>query len=291
MEKLEQFETGSLYSTVSEIANIAARPITVALDVTAIREQKLPAMFTPNGYSVQILDNLEKHLPAPLRKIGKAQLDDLDSFVWYVKEHGSLSNCRIYTAVDYKTGSLTFKAVFNDHEQEAAAWRDFTAVFAPEMSLEWLRWSHNNKRFFTQAEFASFIEDNMPEIATIDGLPTGSDMMQLATHFEATSEKKFKAGTRLQSGGVSIEYIDQEDAGTLARMQVFEKFALGMPIYFNGAAYRIDARLKYRIREGKLTLWYELIRPEKIIEDAAKELIAGVRDKTGMPVLFGKPAF
>lgn len=34
----------------------------------------------------------------------------------------------------------------------------------------------------------------------------------------------------------------------------------------------------------------QVIRPEKIIEDAAKELIEGVRNKTGMPVLFGKPA-
>lgn len=283
-------QTALTANAVETIIKAAAQPSAATIDVSTITRGELPLLMTPDGYTAKLLDNLEKHLPAPLRKIGKAELDDLDSFVWYVKEHGSLSNCRIYTAVDYKTGSLTFKAVFNDHEQESAAWRDFTAVFAPEMSLEWLRWSACNKKTFSQAEFASFIEDNMPEIATIDGLPTGSDMMQLATNFEATSEKKFKAGTRLQTGGVSIEYIDQEDAGTLARMQVFEKFALGMPIYFNGAAYRIDARLKYRIREGKLTLWYELIRPEKIIEDAAKELIAGVRDKTGMPVLFGKPA-
>ena len=53
-----------------------------------------------------------------------------------------------------------------------------------------------------------------------------------------------------------------------------------MPIYFNGAAYRIDARLKYRIREGKLTLWYELIRPEKIIEDARKANDTKLREES-----------
>lgn len=277
-------------NAVQSIIDAAGRPSIDKIDVMRAQHGELPVLMVPNGYTAKVIDNLEKHLPAPLRKTGTAKLDDLDSFVWYAKEHGSMICCRIYTVVDYKTGALSFNAVFNDHEQEAAAWRDFNAQFAPALSLEWLRWTGKNKQLMTQSEFASFIEDNLPEIATIEGLPTGTDMLQLASHFEVTSEKKFKAGHRLQSGGVSIEYIDQEDAGTLARMQMFDKFALGMPVYFNGTAYRIDARLKYRIREGKLALWYELIRPEKIIEDAARELIEGVRSKTGMPVLFGKPA-
>lgn len=283
-------QTALTANAVETILKAAAQPTAATIDTSTITRGELPLLMVPHGYNAQLLDNLEKHLPAPLRKTGCAKLDDLDSFVWYAKEHSSLSCSRIYTAVDYKTGALSFNAVFNDHEQEAAAWRDFNAQFAPALSLEWLRWTGKNKQAMTQSEFASFIEDNLPEIATIEGLPTGTDMLQLASNFEVTSEKKFKAGHRLQSGGVSIEYIDQEDAGTLARMQVFDKFALGMPVYFNGTAYRIDARLKYRIREGKLALWYELIRPEKIIEDAARELIEVVRSKTGMPVLFGKPA-
>ena len=148
----------------------------------------------------------------------------------------------------------------------------------------------SDRKPMSQAEFATFIEDNSPEIATVTSMPTGSDMMTLATTFEATSEKRFKSGVRLQSGGLSIEYVDQEDAGTLARMQMFEKFALGMPIYFNGQPYRIDARLKYRVRDGKLALWYELIRPEQIIKDAAEMIIQSVREQTGMPTLFGQPA-
>jgi len=280
-------QTALTGNAVETILKAAAQPSASIIDVSTITRGALPLLMTPNGYSAQILDNLEKHLPAPLRKTGAAKLDDLDSFVWYVKEHGNAARCRIYTSVDYKTGELRFKAVFNDHEQETAAWRDFSAAFSPALSLEWQRWTSNNRKAMSQSEFAVFIEDNLPEIATIEGLPTGTDMLQLATNFEATSDKKFKAGHRLQSGGVSIEYIDQEDAGTLARMQVFEKFALGMPVYFNDTPYRIDARLKYRVREGKLALWYELIRPETIIEHAARELIDSVRNQSGMPVLFG----
>lgn len=280
-------QTGLTGNAVETILKAAAQPFSATVDVATLTRGELPLLMLPEGYNHKLLDTLEKHLPTPLRKTGAAKLDDLDSFVWYVKEHGNPARCRIYTSVDYKTGELRFKAVFNDHEQETAAWRDFSAVFSPALSLEWQRWTSNNRKAMSQSEFAVFIEDNLPEIATIEGLPTGTDMLQLATNFEATSEKKFKAGHRLQSGGVSIEYIDQEDAGTLARMQVFEKFALGMPVYFNGTPYRIDARLKYRVREGKLSLWYELIRPETIIEHAARELIDSVRNQSGLPVLFG----
>lgn len=283
-------QTALTANAVATIVESTAKPIQKVVNLAQIQALSLPVIFTPKNYDVRVLDNLEKHLPTPLRKTGSAALDDLDSFVWYVKEHGSLSSCRIYVTVEYQSGALKMAAVFNDHDQAGPQWRDFTAIFKPALSLEWQRWSANNRKAMSQAEFATFIEDSLPEIATVQGMPTGSDMMTLATTFEATSEKRFKSGMRLQSGGMAIEYVDQEDAGTLARMQMFEKFALGMPIYFNGTAYRIDARLKYRVRDGKLALWYELIRPEQIIKDAAEILIQSVREQTGMPTLFGQPA-
>lgn len=55
MEQLDAITGIAAGSTVNDIVDIAARPITVALDITALRDQKLPAMFTPKGYSVKIL--------------------------------------------------------------------------------------------------------------------------------------------------------------------------------------------------------------------------------------------
>ena len=63
-------------------------------------------------------------------------------------------------------------------------------------------------------------------------------------------------------------------------------------------AFRFSARLiepglvelRYRIADGgALTMWYELLRPHKILEDAAHAVWTEIQDKTGLTVFNGKP--
>lgn len=113
-------------------------------------------------------------------------------------------------------------------------------------------------------------------------------MLKMATEFEANSDKRIKSVVRLQGGGVRMDYVDDDNADTLAQMQVFEKFQIGIPVFWSGPGYRIDARLKYRHGQGKVSFWYELIRPDRIHEAAAKELIERVRAGIGaVPMLMG----
>ena len=93
----------------------------------------------------------------------------------------------------------------------------------------------------------------------------------------------------LQNGGVQMSFVQDDDAQTLQKMQVFDRFSVGMPVFWNGEAYRIDARLRYRVRDGKLTFWFELIRPDKVLEAATTTLIQIIREKTGNPFFFGEP--
>ena len=68
------------------------------------------------------------------------------------------------------------------------------------------------------------------------------------------------------SGGVQMSFVQDDDNQTLEKMQLFERFSIGIPVFWNGDAYRLDARLRYRVREGVLKFWYELIRPEKCLK-------------------------
>lgn len=105
----------------------------------------------------------------------------------------------------------------------------------------------------TQAEFATFIEDNLADIAGSDGLPSGADMLRMSIDFEAKQDMRFKSALRLQSGGVDLAFVQQEDNGTLEKMKLFDRFAIGVPVFWGDAAYRVEARLRYRVREGKLS--------------------------------------
>ena len=63
-----------------------------------------------------------------------------------------------------------------------------------------------------------------------------------------------------------------------------------MPVFENGQKYRVDVRFRYRIGQGgDLTMWLELVRPHKVIEDAVKQLREHIGKETGLQVLNGTP--
>jgi uncharacterized protein YfdQ (DUF2303 family) len=141
-----------------------------------------------------------------------------------------------------------------------------------------------------QNNFAAFLEDHVGDIQSVNGSPSGSDMLKLALEFEANSDKRFRSKTNLQSGGFSIEFIDEENHDTRSTMQVFERFTIGIPVFEGSSnAYPIEARLKYREKEGRLTFWYELIRPDRVYKTAIHDELEKVREKTGFPIVFGTP--
>lgn len=262
-------------NAINTILQAAAKPELTTLDINSLSLGKIPAALVPEGFKLSLLPELEKHLPCPLRKKGNRQLDDAESFIFYAKEHGTPETCRIYLRADFPRGEI-----------------EFTATYAPKKSEEWKRWTSQNRTALLQAEFASFLEDNLADIAPPSAekpkLPNGSQMLALALNFQATSEKSFKSQTRLQSGGVELEYIDREDDATRGKMETFERFELGLAPLFNGSAYRLEARLKYRVRDQKLSVWYELIRPDKVLEAATKDLVELIKNETGFPVLMGQ---
>lgn len=244
----------------------------------------------PPGWALNEIDDQDR-MPTPRRKRAMVILHDAASFIDYVKRHGSLTDSTIWCVADYKAGKVAFTSVLNDHGElpDEPAWRDHRASFAPEFSEEWERWTGQHKTLFNQQDFAAFIEDNLKDIASTDGSPSGAQMLEMALTFEANQDMRFKSALRLQNGGVQMSFVQDDDAQTLQKMQVFDRFSIGLPVFWNGDAYRLDARLRYRVRDGKLTFWFELIRPDKVLEAATQTLIKLIREQTGNPFFFGEP--
>ena len=276
---------------MTNIAETLAKEMKAPVEIISEAGGNLKRVALPPGWTLVEKDDDPRLLVAPRRKIAKVKMHDAESFIDYTKRHGSLTDSTIWCIADYKAGKVGFTAILNDHgeEESQAAFRDHRATFAPEFSEEWNRWTGKNKQPFNQAAFAEYIEENLKDIASVEGSPTGSQMLEMALAFEANQDMKFKSAIRLQSGGVQMAFTQDDDAGTLAKMSAFDRFTVGFPVFWNGDAYRIDARLRYRVREGKLTFWFELIRQDLILEAATQTLITVIRDKTGNPFFFGEP--
>lgn len=243
----------------------------------------------PPGWTEKVFDE-EKLLEQPYRKNGSIALDDDDSFIAYINRHKIVDLSTIYCLADYENSRIDFKCIINDHgaPQDGQQWRDHCAAYQPEFSEEWRRWVGGNKRQLSQLEFAMFIEENLNDVAAPEGMPTGSQLLEMATSFQANQDMRFKSAIRLQNGGVNMSFVQNDDNQTLATMQMFEKISIGIPVFWNGDAYQITARLRYRVREGRLNFWYELIRSDKTLEHATKQLIEKIKLETGIPLYFGR---
>ncbi|HEX7907305.1 MAG TPA: DUF2303 family protein [Paraburkholderia sp.] len=278
--------------TTKNLAETLATELKAPIEIASNTAAAIRRVALPPGWKLEEHDE-ERNLAAPLRKTATVRVRDSDSFIEYVKRHGSLTDCTIWCSANYVEGKVAFQAIVNDHGSDAAAaaWRDHKAYFAPEFSEEWRRWTAQNKKQMTQTDFAAFLEDNLKDVASVDGsgLPTGSAMLEMAIAFEATQDMRFKSAIRLQNGGVNLSFVQDDDAQTLQKMAVFERFAIGIPVFWNGDPYQVDARLRYRVRDGKLVFWFELVRTDKILEAAAQTVIGVIREKTGNPFFFGDP--
>lgn len=274
------------------VAETLAREMKSPIELGSNETAAIRRLALPPGWKMDERDD-SKLLATPRRKVARVSVRDTDSFIDYLKRHGSLTDCTIWCRADYVRGEVSFTGILNDHgeEEDQPAWRDHLAHFSPEFSEEWRRWSGANKKHLSQTEFATFIEDNLKDIAAPEGsgLPSGGAMLEMALSFEATQDMRFKSAIRLQNGGVNLSFVQDDDAQTIQKMSVFERFAIGIPVFWNGDAYQVDARLRYRVRDGKLVFWFELIRSDKVLEAAATTVINTIKEKTGNPFFFGDP--
>lgn len=236
----------------------------------------VPFVVVPEGYAVA---NLEAMLAAPSRKRGAIAYRDAASFCRAVAEQITPAT-RLYG--NQQTPS--FAAVFNDHHTDAG-WRDHTATYACPLSVEWKTWTGANKRPMAQEAFAQFIEDNAPDCVS----PDAATMIEISRTLEAKKKVNFASAIRLSNGESELSY-EEEISGTASKgkIKVPETFSIGIAVLEGGPRYAVHARLRYRIADkGVLSLWYDLDRPHKVLEDAVKEVWSSIETETGLSVFNG----
>ncbi|CAB4180412.1 COG5532 Uncharacterized conserved protein [uncultured Caudovirales phage] len=284
-------------STVAEPGSVqVAEELGRRLAVAQMKPQRpegvqdaAPYIVLRDAAGTERVHELTKRLDPPHRKTGTVNLMDADSFIEYYKLHGNGSP--VYAVM---RPSAQFVAVLNDHTKEAAGYRDHRAKFSVAHSPEWDVWTKHNgsgAAFNSNEAFALFIEDNALDIVH----PDASKMLQIALNFRVNAEVAFTAVQRLQDGQIDFGYSNVVNATAKGdggnKLQIPEVFKLKIPVFAGIAQekYEVQARFRYRLREGKLTLWYELVQPRRVVETAFKALWDGISKATKAPILHGTP--
>ena len=257
---------------------------TALLAGAALGEPRSPSLDEGTGVYAVVPKNhevksLEEFLPRPLRIAQDAVLHDAESFIAYV------NGFKNQTSRVFFDGELeSFAAALDYHDVGAPSWCTHSATFRPRRSVEFITWMDSNRKVMSQVDFARFIEENTPDIVE----PSSAQFLEMALSFEAKKSVEFSSGIRLKNGQIQLQY-DEVIRGSACKgtLEIPEQFVLGVAIHVNGPAYRIPARLRWRLQDGKAWFWYEIVRPHKFIEDALREIRERVAKETTIPLLAG----
>ena len=154
-------------------------------------------------------------------------------------------------------------AVLDFHQNaDNPSWAAHKAVYDCPFSDDWKSWSANDGTKMDQINFAEFLENNI-------------------------RKSEFKSVKRLSDGTCQFQFSDEKSGS--GNTQMPEKISLAISPFHNGSPYQVDARIRYRLRDGQLILWYELIEPKKVVEHAFQEIVTDMENQLGedLPIYEG----
>jgi len=230
-----------------------------------------PFAYVPENMAMV---SLEQYLESPTRIHRALIATTLESFNRYYNEFKDAvkGNSRIY--VDGETVCVV--GILDDHQVDGGAlpsWCDHRVIYKCPYSRQWEAWMNMDRRKVGQVEFAEWLEDRTQDVQE----PSGADLLSLALDLQVHRKVVYGSATRLESGEHSFSYSEDNQTGTV---EIPASIQLGIPVFQDGTNYAITARFRYRLSEGKLVLWFELVEPQKYVEDAFNEVIAAVNEAT-----------
>lgn len=230
----------------------------------------------------------------PFRRKGIVKLDDVTSFLEYFKRYSSPATTNIYGKLE----PANFTALFNDNplngfDAPVADWRDFGCSFTPKFSKEYTTWNGKNKyKFDGNDDFAVWLEDNLADVIE----PTNGQLMELALNFKVNSNASFANPVRLQDGNTEFNFTNTVEGSSQisgqGKVKIPEKIRIRIPVFEGRSSsnWDFEARFRFRLNGPKLSIWYELIRPHKVVEAAFNDMVDKIEETTKQTILYGSPS-
>lgn len=280
----------------------------------------------PVGLKVE--DVTDAHLAAltrlkPLRRAGTARMVDLDSFIaWVNRFSGAESTIfaqihpapKLTAVIDYHgAGAPVVDHATRDPQANACKHR---ATYDFPLSQEWKLWTSIHDKQLGKDEFGEFIEANakdlldptpyllgqgkadpeawearMSDIATkVQGrFGQYAALVQLSRSFQVHETGHLQVTTNRDTGESQVQFLNEHREMDGAPLRIPNLFMIAIPVFEEGALYRLPVRFRYRKAGDSVKFIVSLYNADVALRDAAREAIEAARAATELPVLMGSP--
>ncbi len=280
----------------------------------------------PSGLETK--DLTQHHIQAltllkPLRRTGTARLADLDSFIaWVNRFSGEESTIfaqvhpapKLTAVIDYHgVGSPVVDHATRDPQANACKHR---ATYDFPLSQEWKLWNAIHDKPLGKDEFGEFIEANANDLldptpyllgqgkgepepweqrmADIAAKVQGrfgqyAALVQLSRSFQVHETGHLNVTTNRDTGESQVQFLNEHREMDGAPLRIPNLFMIAIPVFEEGALYRIPVRFRYRKSGDSVKFIVSLYNADVAMRDAAREAIETARAATELPVLMGTP--
>lgn len=265
------------------------------------KDNDIPVGLVPAGMKLDVLKGVleteDARAQRPRRLKGSATFTELDSFIAHVNAFKDPD-----TVIFADTADVQLTAVLNYHHSNAkggndavgddrARWADHRSVYACPLSEAWERWTGLDGTPMRQEAFAQFIEDNMVDLANPEegdnGLfPSPAAVLEMARNLSIKINGEFSKSINPTTGEATL--INKTEHGPTST-KIPRAFLLKLAVFEAGVMYRVEARLRFSLADGRPTFSYALYQAEAIKRDAFGSVRAEVAKGTTLPVYAGAP--
>lgn len=268
-------------------------------------------ILKPDGRAEALpADFFDDYRDAPKRREGTATLTRIESFIGHVNRFKT-EHSAIFAGDDPKRPSLT--AVLDYHQSVSSygidAVPDFgrhRAHFAFPLAPEWRIWLEQNGKSMSVLEFGHFLEDNFVHVEQVgdfdvlnddikhlvsqlgrEAVATPSKLLVLSNGLTINENAQVANHQNLATGEAEIRFKTEHTDAAGAPLAIPKLFIVTIPVFARGDLYRIAARLRYRVSQGRVSFSYDLWGVDRVFEQAFVEACSKAQDETGLPLLYG----
>jgi len=260
----------------------------------------------------------------PWRRTGTAKMADLDSLILWANRHKG-STSALFAKVG-EAPSLTCIADYIGAGEPVidASTRDpnashmrHRAVYPFPLSREWKLWNGISGRALDKAEFGEFIEANADDLLeptpALLGVRTDEileswearmietarqlqgrfgqygELVRIAREFTVNEVSNLTTTLNRDTGEHSIQFLDQHQQPDGSPVRLPTLLMIAIPVFENGACYRIVVRFRYRKMGQHVKFFLSLHNPDVCLRDAVQEALDRAVEGTGLPLFRGEP--
>jgi uncharacterized protein YfdQ (DUF2303 family) len=264
----------------------------------------IPLAIIPKDFRVEALTEADKarayRRDRPLRVEANTTILELESFIAICQRFK-----RPVSAIFADIEATKLTAIFDFHDPtgdkddaEIARWGKHRAIYVCPRSKPWQAWTALDGKPLSQDQFAQFIEERLDDLTSApadrappeDGVTreygAPARILDMARNLQIRTRGEFVREIDTRTGSFNLVNRVQNEEATSTR--IFGGFWLKLPVFEAGALYLVEARIQFRLVEGRPTFTFLLHNKDVVLRDAFDEVRKRVHAETSLPIFAGR---